>query len=130
MKEDNEQLTNGPGAGGDDPELDPYEINFLPEFRSGRGPRAPFVNSSGVVIGDHMYESPDSPLTNWTADTDPAVMAGSEWVHPYKDIGFLTSENREYFEEGIPPQGGIYTHPDKDAAYEAMNGKDFEDDPQ
>jgi hypothetical protein len=106
-------------AGADDPDLDPYEINFLPRFRSGRGPRGPFVNSSGVVIGDHIYESPDSPLSNWTEETDPAVMAGSEWVHPYKDIGFLTSENLDYFEKGIAPQGGVFMHQDKDVAYRA-----------
>ncbi|QHW30984.1 DUF3905 domain-containing protein [Paenibacillus rhizovicinus] len=130
MNEDNEQQSKGPSAGGDDPELDPYEINFLPQFRSGRGPRAPFVNSSGVVIGDHMYESPNSPLSNWTAETDPAIMAGSEWVHPFKDVGFLTGENRDYFEQGIGPQGGIFTHPEHNAAFEAMNEGVSEDDSQ
>ncbi|MBW7476834.1 DUF3905 domain-containing protein [Paenibacillus oenotherae] len=103
--------------GSDDPELDPYEINFLPQFRVGRGPRGPFVNSSGVVIGDHMYESPQSPLSRWTEETDPAVMAGEQWVHPFKDIGFLRSENRDYFEKGVAPQSGVFMHPDKDAAY-------------
>ncbi|RAP75224.1 DUF3905 domain-containing protein [Paenibacillus montanisoli] len=105
-----------PAPGKDDPALDPFEINFLPEFQSGRGPHAPFVNDSGVVIGDHQYESPESPLSQWTEDTDPAVMAGSQWVHPYKDVGFLTSENRDYFEQGVPPQGGTFMHPDKNAA--------------
>lgn len=109
----------GPAIGGDDPELDPYEIQFLPQFRSGRGPRGPFVNSSGVVIGDHMYESPQSPLSRWSAETDPAIMAGDQWVHPFKDIGFLSGENRDYFEKGIAPQGGVFMHPDKDAAYRA-----------
>ncbi|UVI33757.1 DUF3905 domain-containing protein [Paenibacillus spongiae] len=103
----------------DDPALDPYEINFLPQFQHGRGPRSPFVNSSGVVIGDHQYDSPQSPLNRWTTDTDPAVMSGDEWVHPFKDIGFLRDENRDYFEKGIPPQPGIFMHPDKDAAYAA-----------
>lgn len=101
---------------GDDPALDPYEIAFLPQFREGRGNRAPFVNKYGIVIGDHEYESPDSPLSQWSVDTDPAVMAGDEWIHPFKDIGFLTAENRDIFEEGLPPQGGIFTHPDKNAS--------------
>lgn len=101
----------------DDPALDPYEIEFLPQFREGRGSRAPFVNQYGIVIGDHNYESPDSPLSQWSEDTDPAIMAGDEWVHPYKDIGFMTAENRDIFEKGLPPQGGIFTHPDKNAAY-------------
>jgi len=108
----------------DDPALDPYEINFLPQFREGRGSRAPFVNSQGIVIGDHDYESPDSPLSQWSEDTDPAVMAGDEWVHPFKDVGFLTAENRDIFEEGLPPQGGIFIHPDKNAAYGLDKPKD------
>jgi hypothetical protein len=103
--------------------LDPYEINFLPEFRKNRGPQQPFVNEHGVVIGDHEYESPDSPLQNWNKETDPEVMAGDEWVHPYKDIGFHTAENRDYFEKGISPQSGIFMHPDKDVAYEYKNGQ-------
>ncbi len=103
----------------EDPALDPYEIEFLPEFRQGRGPEAPFVNEYGVVIGDHMYDSPESPLNKWSKDTDPAIMAGDQWVHPFKDIGFQTEENRELFERGIPPQSGIFMHPFKDVAYEA-----------
>lgn len=108
-----------PEALRDDPALDPFEIEFRPEFREGRGPRAPFVNRHGVVIGDHDYASDESPLENWSVDTDPAVMSGDEWVHPFKDIGFHTAENRQLFEEGIPPKGGIFMHPDKDAAYES-----------
>ena len=112
-------MSREPYSGSDDPELDPYEINFLPQFRTGRGPAAPFVNSSGIVIGDHYYESPDSPLSQWSEDTDPAVMAGDEWVHPFKDVGFLTSENMDYFERGIAPQAGIFMHADKNSAYRA-----------
>lgn len=111
----------------DDDELDPFEINFLPQFLHGRGPRKPFVNQHGVVIGDHDYSSPHSPLENWTVDTDPAIMAGDEWVHPFKDIGFHTEENRNYFEKGIEPQGGVFMHPDKDVAYETFRGNPGED---
>ncbi|MEW9700979.1 DUF3905 domain-containing protein [Paenibacillus sp. SI8] len=102
----------------DESDLDPFEINFLPEFEEGRGPHAPFVNEHGVVIGDHDYESDNSPLEKWTAETDPEVMAGDEWVHPYKDIGFQSAENRDYFEKGIPPLSGIFTHPDKNVSFE------------
>jgi hypothetical protein len=105
-------------SGHDQAELDPFEIEFLPQFTEGRGPREPFVNQYGVVIGDHDYESPDSPLEQWSTETDPSVMSGDEWVHPFKDIGFHTKENRDYFEKGIAPQGGIFMHPDKDVAYE------------
>jgi hypothetical protein len=110
-----------------DPELDPFEIEFCEEFLEGRGPRGAFINEHGVVIGDHEYQSPNSPLENWSVDTDPAVMAGDQWVHPYKDVGFHTEANRAYFEEGIPPQGGIFMHPTQDAAYkqrsESSGGK-------
>lgn len=99
-------------------DLDPFEIEFLPQFEQGRGPREAFVNEHGVVIGDHEYESDNSPLEQWTAETDPEVMAGDEWVHPFKDVGFQSAENREYFEKGIVPQSGIFTHPDKDVSYE------------
>ncbi|WP_438447763.1 DUF3905 domain-containing protein [Gorillibacterium sp. sgz5001074] len=102
-------------------DLDPFEIEFLPQFREGRGPQEPFVNEYGVTIGDHDYDSPESPLNHWSKDTDPSIMAGDQWVHPFKDIGFHTQENRDYFEKGIPPQGGIFMHPDKDVAYPAFN---------
>lgn len=113
-----------------DAKLDPYEINFLPEYEQGRGSREAFINEYDVIIGDHEYESPNSPLQNWTLDTDPAIMAGDQWVHPYKDIGFHSKENRQLFEEGIEPQGGIFTHPDKDVAYELRLDKqdDAQDD--
>lgn len=108
--------------------LDPYEIEFLPEFREGRGPQEPFVNEQGVTIGDHNYDSPESPLNQWSKDTDPSIMAGDQWVHPFKDVGFHTSENRDYFERGITPQSGIFMHPDKDAAYGAYQSGTAEDD--
>jgi hypothetical protein len=108
-----------------DPALDPFEIEFAPEHREGRGPRSAFVNEHGVVIGDHDYESPQSPLENWSKNTDPTVMAGDEWVHPYKDVGFHTDENRDYFEKGVPPKGGIYMHPTIDVAHPA----NIDDDP-
>jgi hypothetical protein len=104
-------------------DLDPFEINFLPQFENNRGPRQPFVNQHGVLIGDHDYESPHSPLMQWDKNTDPSIMAGDEWVHPYKDIGFHTAENRDYFEKAIPPQSGIFMHPDKDVAYEYKLGQ-------
>lgn len=114
-EQDHERKKRKPQA--DDPALDPYEIEFLPRFREGRGSRAPFINEHGVIIGDHEYESPNSPLSQWSEDTDPAVMAGDEWVHPFKDVGFQTAENRGIFEEGLPPQGGIFMHRDKNTAY-------------
>lgn len=102
-----------------DPELDPFEIEFRPEFQSGRGPKKPFVNEHGVLIGDHQYDSEQSPLNQWSTDTDPSIMSGDDWVHPYKDVGFQTEENKELFEKGILPGPGQFMHPDKDVAYQA-----------
>jgi hypothetical protein len=113
MSQDNKKSTK---SAQDQSELDPFEIDFLPQFEQGRGPRTPFVNEYGVTIGDHDYESDNSPLEQWTSDTNPEVMAGDQWVHPFKDIGFQSSENRELFEEGIVPQSGIFTHADKNVA--------------
>jgi hypothetical protein len=118
MKQMDEESEESMESFDDLDELDPFEINFLPKFRQGRGPKGPFINQYGVVIGDHEYVSEQSPLEQWTENTDPAIMAGDQWVHPYKDIGFQTKENRKYFEQGIPPQSGIFMHPDKNAAYE------------
>lgn len=95
-----------PAPGRDDSGLDPFEIEFKPELRGNRGPEKPFINAHGVVIGDHVYASPESPLERWTEHTDPAVMSGEQWVHPYKDIGFRSRDNRDLFEKGIAPQGG------------------------
>lgn len=92
----------------DQSNLDPFEIDFLPQFEQGRGPREAFVNEHGVVIGDHEYESDNSPLEQWTAETDPEVMAGDEWVHPYKDIGFQSAENRELFEKASCRKAEFY----------------------
>ena len=103
-----EGVRPAPGQGRSD--LDPFEIEFKPEFRSGRGPKEAFVNEHGVVIGDHEYASADSPLEQWSEDTDPAVMAGEDWVHPYKDIGFRSRENRDLFERGARPQAGLFMH--------------------
>lgn len=114
----NEELKSGGESWQtDDPALDPYEIEFLPKYREGRGSRYPHKNKYGVVIGDHEYESPNSPLEQWSIETDPSVMAGDEWVHPFKDVGFQTAENRDLFERGIEPAAGIFMHLDKNAAY-------------
>jgi len=77
----------------------------------------PFINKYGVTIGDSMYASPNSPLENWTKETDPAIMAGDEWVHPTNDIGWNTPENRELLEGQRSPQAYPFMHPTKDAGY-------------
>ncbi|KAA0546650.1 DUF3905 domain-containing protein [Bacillus sp. BGMRC 2118] len=89
-----------------------------PVFKnSGIKMEKPFVNSQGVVIGDSFYDSPNSPLNNWSDEVDPEIMAGEEWVHPTNDIGWNTSENRELVEKNISPQGVPFMHPDKDVSY-------------
>lgn len=133
MAEGKHNDTGNARSGKEHRDLDPFEIEFLPQFREGRGPQEPFVNEYGVTIGDHDYDSPESPMNHWSKDTDPSIMAGDGWVHPFKDIGFHTQENRDYFERGIPPKSGIFMHPDKDVAYPAYNspseGGSAEDEP-
>lgn len=96
---------------------DPYQIDFLPRYEQNRGPRDPFVNEYGVVIGDRQYTSSNSPLEQWSKVTDPAVMAGDQWVHPYNDVGFNTRENRDLFEKGIAPMAYPFMHPYLDVSY-------------
>jgi hypothetical protein len=96
----------------------PHQIHSILESNHGDDEkRKPFVNEHGVVIGDSFYDSPQSPLNQWSIDTDPAVMAGEEWVHPTNDIGFNSAENADIVEENIPPKGVPFMHPTKDVSY-------------
>jgi hypothetical protein len=104
------------------PEVDiedtlPHQISS-PSFKgTGMKMDAPFVNEHGVVIGDSFYDSPNSPLNNWSKETDPEVMSGDEWVHPTNDIGWNTTENKELIEKSIKPKDGQFQHPTKDTSY-------------
>jgi hypothetical protein len=94
----------------------PHQIN-APSFEgTGIKMEPPFVNKHGVTIGDSIYASSNSPLENWTRDTDPSIMAGDEWVHPTNDIGWNTSENRELLESKKKPQAYPFMHPTKDVS--------------
>jgi hypothetical protein len=91
----------------------PHQMN-APSFKgTGLKMQPPFLNSFGITIGDSHYTSKESPLENWSENTDPAVMAGSEWVHPTNDIGWNTTENNELLEDKRPPQAGLFMHPTK-----------------
>ncbi|MDF2039448.1 DUF3905 domain-containing protein [Cytobacillus oceanisediminis] len=94
----------------------PHQIE-APSFKdTGMKLQPPFKNSFGVTIGDSYYSSDSSPLENWSDETDPAVMAGEEWIHPTNDIGWNTSENKELLESKKPPQGYPFMHPTKDVS--------------
>lgn len=94
----------------------PHQIS-APSFKdTGIEMKPPFKNSHGIIIGDSLYASPNSPLENWTDETDPAVMAGDEWVHPTNDIGWNTAENRELLESKRKPKGYPFMHPTKDVS--------------
>lgn len=94
----------------------PHQIN-APSFEgTGIKMQPPFINEHGVVIGDSLYSSPNSPLENWTENTDPEIMAGDEWVHPTNDIGWNTAENRELLESKKKPQAYPFMHSDKDVS--------------
>ncbi|MDX8360472.1 DUF3905 domain-containing protein [Cytobacillus sp. IB215316] len=95
----------------------PHQIN-APNFKgTGEKLQEPFVNKNGVVIGDSLYNSPNSPLNQWSDDIDPAIMAGDDWVHPTNDIGWNTPENRELIEEKKKPNGAPFMHPTEDVSY-------------
>jgi hypothetical protein len=79
--------------------------------------KEPFVNRHGVVIGDGKYNSPNSPLNNWTEDTDPEIMAGDQWVHPTNDIGWNCEENKKLVEKETNHNGAHFMHPTKDTSY-------------
>ncbi|WHY79117.1 DUF3905 domain-containing protein [Neobacillus sp. WH10] len=94
----------------------PHQIN-APSFEgTGINMQVPFINKHGVTIGDSMYASENSPLENWTKDTDPSIMAGDEWVHPTNDIGWNTTENRELLERKRQPQASPFMHPTNDVS--------------
>lgn len=94
----------------------PHQIS-APSFKdTGIEMKAPFKNEHGVIIGDSLYTSENSPLENWTDDTDPAVMSGDQWVHPTNDIGWNTAENRELLEKKRRPLGYPFMHPSKDVS--------------
>ena len=95
----------------------PHQIN-APSFKNtGLKIEPLFVNEHGVTVGDSCYASSNSPLENWTIETDPAIMAGEEWVHPTNDIGWNTTENRELLENKRKPQSYPFMHPSKDVSH-------------
>ncbi|GED29882.1 DUF3905 domain-containing protein [Brevibacillus centrosporus] len=97
----------------------PHQIS-APDFKnSTRSIQKPFVNEFGVVIGDSLYDSQESPINNWSTETDPSVMAGDQWVHPTNDIGWNSYENREMLEDK-PFVGARFSHPTHDVS----KGKD------
>ncbi len=94
----------------------PHQISS-PSFKnSGIEIKPPFINEHGVVIGDSFYDSKNSPLNNWSVETDPAIMAGDEWVHPTNDIGWNTAENIELVESKKTPNGAPFMHPTIDVS--------------
>ncbi|MGO0059191.1 DUF3905 domain-containing protein [Brevibacillus fluminis] len=93
----------------------PHQID-APDFKqSTKDMQAPFVNEHGVVIGDSFYNSANSPLNQWSTETDPSVMAGDEWVHPTNDIGWNSPDNKDLLHD-IPPTQP-FQHADKDVSY-------------
>lgn len=94
----------------------PHQIGAPSFIGTGIKMKPPFVNKYGVTIGDSMYASPNSPLENWSVETDPSIMTGDEWVHPTNDIGWNTAENRELLEKNRKPQAYPFMHPTKDVS--------------
>ena len=94
----------------------PHQMNAPNLQGTGFKRLPPFVNSFGVTIGDSYYTSKESPLENWSDKIDPAVMSGSEWVHPTNDIGWNTTENKELIENNLLPQTNPFMHPTKNVS--------------
>ena len=94
----------------------PHQMNAPNLKGTGFKRLPPFVNSFGVTIGDSYYTSKESPLENWSDKIDPAVMSGSEWVHPTNDIGWNTTENKELIENNLLPQTNPFMHPTKNVS--------------
>ncbi|MBO9128455.1 DUF3905 domain-containing protein [Bacillus sp. 165] len=89
----------------------PHQAHF-PSFKGTEMKmQEPFINAHGVIIGDSQYNSPDSPLNNWSDEIDPATMAGDEWIHPTNDIGWTTPENQELLEEKKETHSKTFMHP-------------------
>ncbi len=98
-------------------ETQPHQIN-APSFKgTGIKMEPPFTNKYGVTIGDSYYASENSPLENWSDETDPSIMSGDEWIHPTNDIGWNTDENRELLESKRRPQASPFMHPTKDVSH-------------
>lgn len=94
----------------------PHQIS-APDFKdTGVQMEPPFVNEHGVVIGDSHYASENSPLEQWSDETDPSIMSGDEWVHPTNDIGWNSPENRELIESKKAPKGYPFMHPTIDVS--------------
>ncbi|MFD1017961.1 DUF3905 domain-containing protein [Thalassobacillus hwangdonensis] len=92
----------------------PHQINapVVPEEKK----QKPFVNPYGVTIGDSYYDSMNSPLNHWSEEIDPAIMSGSEWVHPTNDIGWNTSHNRKLMETNYYEKRKNFSHPTHDVS--------------
>ncbi len=67
-------------------------------------------------FAEEAMEAKDTPLDHWSKDTDPAVMAGDEWVDPQEDFGNKVIENED-LKKGIRTQSGTFMHPVFDVSY-------------
>ncbi|WP_242142492.1 MULTISPECIES: DUF3905 domain-containing protein [unclassified Bacillus cereus group] len=89
----------------------PHQINFPSYKGSGKKMQEPFTNQYDVVIGDSQYNSPNSPLNQWSDDIDPAIMSGEEWIHPTNDIGWISEENQKLLKNKSKKTEDIFMHP-------------------
>lgn len=97
-------------------ETQPHQIH-APSFK-GTGIKMvpPFKNDYGVVIGDSLYASANSPLENWDENTDPEIMSGEQWIHPTNDIGWNRDANKDILEDKKFLHAAPFTHPTKDTS--------------
>ena len=74
------------------------------------------MDKSKGKYAEEAMESKDTPLDHWSKETDPAIMAGDEWVDPEEDFGNKSIENKD-LRKGIRTQSGTFMHPVHDVSY-------------
>ena len=65
----------------------------------------------------------NTPLENWSRDTDPFIMSGGQWVDNGHDLGTTRRENLEILGGNPSPVSAPFMHPTHDASM--RNGDDY-----
>ncbi|MGB8956860.1 MAG: DUF3905 domain-containing protein [Tumebacillaceae bacterium] len=65
----------------------------------------------------------NTPLENWSRDTDPFIMSGGQWVNNEHDLGTTRRENLEILNGNRNPVMAPFMHPTHDTSM--RNGDDY-----
>ena len=58
----------------------------------------------------------NTPLENWSRDTDPFIMSGGRWVDNEHDLGTTRRENLEILNGNRNPVSAPFMHPTHDTS--------------